>query len=135
MVSSDFDPIFYPRSIAVIGASSDPDKFGGRAYMAVRERCGQEQIFPINPKVNEIEGLTSPLFQAPHFKEFAVSFSDTGKTVEEVNRALLSRQIFGGKDLTQEFPKLGETALYCVTEVHTKEDIDTLVDALKEVTQ
>ena len=29
--TSDFDPIFYPRSIAVIGASSDAEKFGGRA--------------------------------------------------------------------------------------------------------
>jgi glycine dehydrogenase subunit 1 len=48
---------------------------------------------------------------------------------------LLSRGIFGGKDLTAEFPQLGSSALYCVTEVHTKEDIDTLVSALREVVE
>jgi len=46
----------------------------------------------------------------------------------------LKHEIFGGKDLSDEFPELGESALYCVTEVHTLEEIDALVDALKEVT-
>jgi len=35
--------------------------------------------------------------------------------------------------LTREFPELGNSALYCVTEVHTQDDIDRLVAALKEV--
>ena len=48
-------------------------------------------------------------------------------------KALLARGIYGGKDLTREFPALGNSALYCVTEIHTKEDIDTLVHALTEV--
>ena len=51
----------------------------------------------------------------------------------EINKDLLARDIFGGKDLSQEFPELGQSALYCVTEVHTKADIDMLVEALKEV--
>jgi glycine dehydrogenase subunit 1 len=42
--------------------------------------------------------------------------------------------IFGGKDLTRDFPELGASALYCVTEIHTKADIDRLVGALREVT-
>lgn len=64
-----------------------------------------------------------------------VNFDGTGKTVAEVNKALLVRGIFGGKDLTKEFPELGHSALYCVTEVHTKDDIDKLVNALKEVVE
>ncbi len=31
-----------------------------------------------------------------------------------------------------EFPELEETALYCVTEMHTKRDIDRLVSVLGE---
>jgi glycine dehydrogenase subunit 1 len=31
-----------------------------------------------------------------------------------------------------EFPEHGDCALYCVTEVHTREDIDRLVQALKD---
>ena len=79
-----------------------------------------------------LEGVRAPRFDSAHFKEFVVDFSDTGKSVEEINRGLLQKGIFGGKDLSAEFPELGESALFCVTEVHTKEDIDTLVDAVRE---
>jgi glycine dehydrogenase subunit 1 len=84
-------------------------------------------------ELNKIEGVKAPLFQAPHFKEFVVNFDGTGKTVAEINQALLAREIFGGVDLSKERPELGESALYCVTEVHTKEDINRLVNALTEV--
>ena len=53
--------------------------------------------------------------------------------MEEVNRALRARGIFGGKDLSSEYPELGQSALYSVTEVHTKADIDRLADELAEV--
>jgi glycine dehydrogenase subunit 1 len=62
-----------------------------------------------------------------------VNFNQTGKTVMDINRALLEYEIFGGKDLSSQFPELGQSALYCVTEVHTKTAIDRLVKALKEV--
>ncbi len=84
-------------------------------------------------EMNKIAGVTAPAFNSPHFKEFIVNFDGTGKTVAEINAALLAREIFGGKDLTPEFPELGNSALYCVTEVHTKNDIDRLVGALREV--
>ena len=42
--------------------------------------------------------------------------------------------MFGGKDLSAEFPELGQSALLCVTEYHDQADIDTLVAAVKEVT-
>ena len=68
------------------------------------------------------------------FKEFVVDFSATGRTVAEINRALrLDHQIFGGGDLSAAHPQLGQSALYCVTEIHTREDVDRLADALAEV--
>ena len=81
----------------------------------------------------KIEGVTVPIFPVSHFKEVVVRFDDTGKRVAEINAALLSDRIFGGKDITREFPDLGECALYCVTELHTKEDLDRLADALAKV--
>ena len=77
--------------------------------------------------------MRAPALAAPFFKEFVVDFGGTGRTVAEVNRALRERGIFGGHDLSREFPELGQSALYCVTEVHTKADVDRLVDALAEV--
>ena len=69
----------------------------------------------------------------PYFKEFVVNFDDTGQRVAEINAALLERGIFGGIDLCDDFPWLGNSALYCVTEVMRKADIDTLVDALTTI--
>jgi glycine cleavage system P protein (glycine dehydrogenase) subunit 1 len=69
------------------------------------------------------------------FKELVVDFTDTGRTVAEVNAALLERGIFGGGDLSRSHPGLGQCALYCVTEVHAQEDIDRLAGELAEVTR
>ncbi len=81
-------------------------------------------------RLSEIKGVRAPLFSSPHFKEFVVNFDGTGKTVAGIEDALLRRRIFGGRDLTSEFSELGQCALFCVTELHTKEDLDRLVDAL-----
>jgi glycine dehydrogenase subunit 1 len=84
-------------------------------------------------QIGQLPGVKAPLFRSPHFKEFVVNFDGTGRTTAEINQALLAREILGGKDLSQEFPELGQSGLYCVTEVHTQADIDRLVSALKEV--
>jgi glycine dehydrogenase subunit 1 len=83
--------------------------------------------------LSEIKGVKVPVIKSPCFKEFVVNFDGTGKTVKEINRALLDRQIFGGKDISEEFPIYGQSALYCVTEIHTAEDIKKLAVALAEV--
>jgi glycine dehydrogenase subunit 1 len=83
-------------------------------------------------QLDRIAGIRAPAFRGPHFEEFVVEFNQTGKCVAEINQALLAQGIFGGVDLSDEFPELGESALYCVTEVHTQEDIDRLAAALRE---
>ncbi|MHA1580953.1 MAG: aminomethyl-transferring glycine dehydrogenase subunit GcvPA [Candidatus Baldrarchaeia archaeon] len=84
-------------------------------------------------KLSEIDGVKAPRFKAPHFKEFVVDFNETGMSVNEINKCLFEYGIFGGIDLSKSFPELGNSALYCVTEIHTKEDIDKLVQALREI--
>jgi glycine dehydrogenase subunit 1 len=79
----------------------------------------------------KIKGVKAPLFKTPHFKEFTVNFDKTGKTVRVLHQALLKQHgIHGGRDISKEFPELGQTALYCITEVHSKTDIDQLAQAL-----
>ncbi|HAF70980.1 MAG: Glycine dehydrogenase (Decarboxylating) [Acetothermia bacterium 64_32] len=84
-------------------------------------------------RLGELPGIRCPRFAAPHFKEFVVDFSKTGHTVDEIFAELKEKKILGGINLSRSFPELGESALVCVTEVHTKEDIDRLVGALKDV--
>jgi len=82
--------------------------------------------------ISEIKGVETPIFNSPHFEEFVVNFDGTGNTVSNVNHSLLKQGIQGGKDVTKEFPELGKSALYCVTEIHTKEDLEKLAYALRE---
>jgi glycine dehydrogenase subunit 1 len=81
-------------------------------------------------RIGELPGVRSPALSAPFFKEFVVDFSGTGHTVADVNSALAMAGIHGLLDLSCHFAHLGQSALVCVTEVHTKQDIDRLVDAL-----
>ncbi|MDA4122435.1 MAG: aminomethyl-transferring glycine dehydrogenase subunit GcvPA [Thaumarchaeota archaeon] len=72
-------------------------------------------------------------FQGPFFKEFVLDFNRSGKSVAAINRALLKERIIGGKDLSKELPELGQSSLYCVTEMRTQADIDRLAGAMEEV--
>ena len=50
------DALFRPASVAVIGASSDPSRIGGRP-IAFSKRAFKGAIVPINPNRTEIQGL------------------------------------------------------------------------------
>ncbi|USK36479.1 aminomethyl-transferring glycine dehydrogenase subunit GcvPA (plasmid) [Bacillus sp. F19] len=84
-------------------------------------------------KLNEIPGIKGSRLNSPFFKEFIVDINGTNLSVETINERLLERKIFGGKDLSKEFPEYGQAALYCVTEIHSQEDIDQLIAALEEI--
>jgi len=85
-------------------------------------------------RVDELPGV-SVRFGEGFFKELVVDFGGTGRTVEAIDEGLRERGIFGGKDLSRSHPQLGQSALYCVTEAHTRADVDRLVTALEEVTR
>lgn len=82
---------------------------------------------------SKIDCVKAPVFESAHFKEFTVNFDGCSSSVKEVHEKLLKRGIHGGKDVSKEFPELGKTALYCVTEVHSKEEIERLAAAFGEI--
>ena len=84
-------------------------------------------------RLGRIPGVAAPKLKAPFFKEFVVGFDGTGKTVAEINSRLLDGGIFGGRPLNKEFREMGESALYCVTELHSQADIDRLAAQIEEI--
>ena len=66
------------------------------------------------------------------FKDFVIDYSPSGKSVDDVHQELLKNGIFGGLDISEDFPDLGSAALVSVTEIHRKEDIDRLIQALND---
>jgi len=85
-------------------------------------------------KISSIKGLNLPI-QSSHYNEFVINFDQTGQTVAQINKKLLSHNIFGGKDISREFIEYGQSALWCFSEIHSKSDIDKLCSCLEEVTQ
>ncbi|HOB11392.1 MAG TPA: aminomethyl-transferring glycine dehydrogenase, partial [Acetomicrobium sp.] len=105
---------------------------GPQGMKELGEGLLQRAVYAVR-KLSSVKGIKAPYFNSYHFKEFTVNFDDTGKTVADINKALLDHKIFGGKDLSKDFPELGQSALFCITEVHSKKDIDELTEALASV--
>jgi len=51
------DALFAPKSVAIIGASSDQRRFGGRPIQYLLEAGFEGGIYPVNPVRDEIQGL------------------------------------------------------------------------------
>ncbi len=51
------DKILKPKSVAVVGASTDPFKWGYMLLNAIKQSGFEGSIYPINPKAEEIMGL------------------------------------------------------------------------------
>ena len=83
--------------------------------------------------LSTIQGVKTPVLKSAHFKEFTVNFDGAGLTAGEINNKLLRHHVHGGKDVSSEFPELGQTALYSVTEIHSKQEIERLRDELKRI--
>ena len=69
-------------------------------------------------------------FDGPFFNEFVLEFS---KPWADIDSSLKEKKILGGLGLDEYFPELKDCALICVTEKQKKEEIDRLVESLKEI--
>lgn len=66
-------------------------------------------------------------FDGPSFNEFVIKLD---KPVKEVNKELLQKKIIGGYDLGRDYSDLANHMLVAVTELRTKEEIDTFAKEL-----
>ena len=78
------DALFEPRGVAILGASSDPTKIGGRPLRFIKESGYTGGIYPINPKSDEVQGV----------KAYA-SIEDVDGIVDLAVIALPSKHVLG----------------------------------------
>ena len=65
MTEFDFATVLSPRSIAIVGASDNPNKIGGRPIHFMQRFGYRGKLFPVNPTRSEVQGLKSyPNLQA-----------------------------------------------------------------------
>jgi acetyltransferase len=105
------DPILNPRTVAVIGASNDPEKRGYRAIRTLQTDRYRGRIIPINPKSTEILGLPCypSLDQVPADIEIDLALVCTpARATPEVVRACGLRKVKGALLLAGGFSEASE---------------------------
>lgn len=73
-MSSKLNALFKPKSIAIIGASGDKNKIGGRPITYLHKIGFSGRVFPINPSRTEIQGLKaySTILEVPDIVDLAI---------------------------------------------------------------
>ncbi len=107
-------------------------------YLSLMGKCGLKTVANLcyqkshyaARQIDALEGFSVD-WSKPFFKEFMVRCP---LPVAEINASLLEDYgIIGGYDLSRDYPELANTMLIAVTEMNSREEIDALVDALKEI--
>jgi acetate---CoA ligase (ADP-forming) len=86
LVSRDLHDLFYPKSIAVIGASGTPGKLGWNVFTNLVSHNFKGKLYPINPRADEIHGLKAyPCISAlPKSVDVAIILVSAGVTPDVV---------------------------------------------------
>ncbi|WP_234819077.1 acetate--CoA ligase family protein [Cupriavidus metallidurans] len=85
-MSTPLERLLNPRSVAVIGASDDPSRIGGRPIASMRKLGYTGRILPVNPNRREVQGLPAwPSVAAlPEVPDVAIVAVPSGQVLEVV---------------------------------------------------
>ena len=117
------------QGLLALGAAVYMSVLGKSGLQEVANLCYQKAHYAAE-QLSKIEGF-GLCFNEPFFHEFALCCP---KPAAEINEHLLEHGIIGGYDLSRDYPSLPNHMLIAVTEMNSREEIDTLVEVLKEVT-
>lgn len=105
-------------------------------YLSLMGKYGLRKVAELNfhkahYAAQQIEGLRGYRVDTskPFFNEFVVKCPIA---VRDVNNHLIEQGIIGGYDLGQDYAHLKDNMLLCVTEMNNKDEIDALIDGLRE---
>ncbi len=108
-ILDELEPLFYPKSVAVVGASTSEDKFGGRFLKALIDFGYKGPIYPVNPKGSEMTGLKMypSVTQVPEPVDMA-HIMVPARFVPQVLEDCLAKGIRGAQIFTSGFAEIGD---------------------------
>jgi glycine dehydrogenase subunit 1 len=116
------------QSLLAVGATIFLAALGKQGFRELGELCLQKAHYAFK-QITTIPGF-KPAFSAPFFDEFVIQSPVPLNTLQ---RHFEQANIIGGYPLNECYLGMENAMLFCVTETRTKEDIDLLVNVLKEV--
>jgi len=116
------------QGLLALAAAIYMSTLGKTGLQEVANLCYQKAHYAAS-ELSKLEGY-SLQFNDPFFHEFTLKCP---MPANEVNQHLLENGILGGYDLGNDYPALKDNLLVAVTEMNSKEEIDMLVEVLKEM--
>jgi len=116
------------QGLLALAAAIYMSTLGKSGLQEVANLCYQKAHYAAS-ELSKLEGY-SLQFNDPFFHEFTLKCP---MPANEVNQHLLENGILGGYDLGNDYPALKDNLLVAVTEMNSKEEIDMLVEVLKEM--
>ncbi|HNN12171.1 MAG TPA: aminomethyl-transferring glycine dehydrogenase subunit GcvPA [Anaerolineales bacterium] len=116
------------QGLLALAASVYMSVLGKQGLQEVSNLCYQKAHYAAS-ELSKIDGF-GLCFTDPFFHEFVLCCP---KPASEVNQYLLDNGILGGYDLGNDYPSLKNHLLVAVTEMNSKDEIDTFVEILKEM--
>jgi glycine dehydrogenase subunit 1 len=116
------------QGLIALGTAVYLSALGKKGLRQVADLCYQKAHYAA-AQLGRIDGYKLANNE-PFFHEFTL---ECPMPASEINAHLLEHGMIGGYDLGQDYPSLANHLLIAVTEMNTKEEIDTLVDVLSEV--
>jgi glycine dehydrogenase subunit 1 len=118
------------EGLIALAATIYLETMGRLGIQEVARQCAQKAAYAAR-RVNEIEGFSLP-FSAPRFNEFVVRAPLEASTL--LSRLASEKEITGGLALSRYFADRPNDFLVCVTETNSRQEIDALVEGLRDLT-
>ena len=109
-LKQQLDSIFRPRSVAIVGASNNPDRWGHHTASSVLNLSQfRGEVYPINPKEDLVQGLPAykSVLEVPGPIDLAVIVVNASQVVD-VFRQCVEKQVGGAVIITAGFAEVGE---------------------------
>ncbi len=119
------------EALLAVGVAVYLSALGARGLRDLAEKIIEKTQYAMR-LFSSIPRIRVPKFHGAYFQEFVIDFTETGRKVESIHSDLLHRNVHGGGILKQDFPELGESALYCISELHTSEALEETATLLKD---
>jgi len=108
-IVEQLDPIFKPKSVAIIGASKNPMKWGGMMLNGILSSEFRGRIYPVNPKAKNIRGVKAypSVLEIPDDIDLGV-FAVPAAHMPGVMEDCVRKGVRGGILISADFAETGE---------------------------
>ncbi len=115
------------QALNALAAAAYLSAMGPHGLRTVAAACYHKAHYAASA-INDLAGYQ--VLSGDFFHEFVVRCP---RSVREITTGLLERGIIPGYQVEAEYPELGDCLLFCVTELNSREQIDSLIAALRDI--